>query len=61
MTNQCAHGQLERVCPLCERDKEIERLRTIISGKTPTEVIHTVGIGYCDNCNCEHCSEIRNP
>lgn len=27
----------------------------------PREVIHTVGIGYCDNCNCEHCSEIRNP
>ena len=23
----CAHGQLARQCPLCEKDAEIERLR----------------------------------
>jgi hypothetical protein len=29
MTNQCTHGQLARVCELCEKDAEIARLRTI--------------------------------
>lgn len=32
-----------------------------VKAAEPREVIHTVGIGYCDNCDCEHCSEIRNP
>lgn len=27
MTNQCAHGQLARVCELCEKDAEIAQLR----------------------------------
>lgn len=27
MTNQCQHGQLARVCELCEKDAEIATLR----------------------------------
>ena len=27
MTNQCKHGQLARVCPLCEKDEQIRVLR----------------------------------
>lgn len=27
MTNQCEHGQLARVCELCEKDAEIAQLR----------------------------------
>lgn len=27
MTNQCEHGQLARVCELCEKDAEIAALR----------------------------------
>ena len=31
MSNQCKHGQLGRVCEICELTKEVERLRTIFS------------------------------
>ena len=27
MTNQCQHGQLARVCELCDKDAEIAQLR----------------------------------
>lgn len=54
--------QIEAVQRLLQDHKnyEIEP----ISGRAPSEpreVIHTVGIGYCDNCDCEHCSKIRSP
>jgi hypothetical protein len=47
------HAQVHRaVSMLLDLDKRTDE---------PSEVIHTVGIGYCDNCDCEHCSEIRSP
>lgn len=30
MTNQCEHGQLKRVCPLCERDERIRALERLV-------------------------------
>lgn len=27
MSNQCDHGHLRRVCEICQRDEEIERLK----------------------------------
>lgn len=27
MSNQCGHGHLRRVCEICQRDEEIERLK----------------------------------
>ena len=30
MTNQCPHGQLRRVCALCEKDAEIARLESAV-------------------------------
>lgn len=32
MTNQCHHGHLARVCELCEKDAELERLREQLEG-----------------------------
>ena len=28
MSNQCGHGHLRRVCEICQRDDEIEQLKT---------------------------------
>ena len=30
MTNQCEHGQLARVCPLCEKDERIRVLEHLV-------------------------------
>jgi len=32
MTNQCQHGQLARVCLICEQAAEIERLTATVAG-----------------------------
>jgi len=43
MTNQCEHGQLARVCALCEKDAEIARLRERIS------VLETACLGLTED------------
>lgn len=30
MSNQCSHGQLARVCPLCEKDERINVLERLV-------------------------------
>jgi len=38
----CTHGQLARQCELCDKDREIERLRSTLDCRT---CMHFVGLG----------------